>query len=33
MSTIRGDIANLYPVRQGQLKAAPFSRPRSRRHC
>ena len=24
MSTIRGDIANLYPVRQGQLKTAPF---------
>jgi hypothetical protein len=22
MSTIRGDIANLYPVRQGQFKAA-----------
>ena len=24
MSTIRGDLANLYPVRQGQLKTAPF---------
>jgi hypothetical protein len=24
LSTIRGDIANLYPVRQGQLKTAPF---------